>query len=192
MSRIIIDMSPSLDGYVAGTGVSNEHPFGHAGTRLHRWIGFEGVTPTDDDQEAARAMFATAGAVALGRRMFDVGIDKWGPDGAFERPCFVATHRPRAEVKKGSTTFTVVPNIADALARAQASAGEREIIIAGGADIAHQCLATGVVDELRLHVVPILLGSGTSLFPPGVEVDLEARDAVRTPNATHMIYRVLR
>ena len=77
MSKVIADISPSVDGFVAGSGVSVERPFGTAGERLHRWIGFEGTEPTAEDRAAAEAMYATAGAVVIGRRMFDVGIGPW-------------------------------------------------------------------------------------------------------------------
>lgn len=193
MSRIIIEMSPSLDGYIAGNGITNEQPFGHAGHRLHRWIGFEGVTPSAVDQEALQQVFANAGAVIIGRRMFDVGIDKWGDDGAFGRPVFVVTHQPRESFAKGPTTFTFVTSIAEALARAKTAAGARDVIVCGGASIAQQCLAAGVVDEMRLHIVPTLLGRGTQLFSALSQiVELEVTSVVPSPNATHMTFKVSR
>lgn len=165
MGRILLDLSPSLDGFIAGAGVSEAAPFGDAGHRLHAWLGFEGATPDATDKQAVSRVLATAGAVVIGRRMFDVGIAQWGEDGAWERPCFVVTHRRREDLVRGSTTFCFVTDgLLAALERARATAGKRDVVVAGGADIARQCLATGMVDELRLHVVPVLLGHGTRLW----------------------------
>lgn len=192
MGRVIIDMSPSLDGFVAGNGVSAAAPFGDAGHRLHRWLGFEGTTPAPADVSAAQGMFASAGAVVIGRRMFDVGIDRWGAEGAFGMPCFVVTHRGGGDLVRGRTTFRfATAGIRRALEDARAAAGDRDIVIAGGAGIARQCLAAGLVDELRLHVVPVLLGGGTPLFDATTRVELEPLWVEASPNATHVTYRVL-
>ena len=193
MSRVVLDISPSLDGYVAGHGrIAPETPFGEAGHRLHRWIGFEDGTPDAVDDAAARRMFADAGAVVLGRRMFDVGIDHWGEDGAFGLPCFVVTNRAREPLRRGPTRFEFVgAHVAEAIALARAAAGGREVIVVGGADIARQCLQAGLVDELRLHVVPVLLGRGVRLFEaplPALELELLASEA--SVNAMHQTYRV--
>lgn len=193
MGRIIVDMSPSLDGYIAGKGVSTELPFGDAGHRLHHWLGFEDRIPADADRDAAQRMFETAGAVIVGRRMFDVGIDRWGDDGAFGKPCFVVTHRPAQRLVKGPTTFEFCESTSGALSRARQAAGNLDVIIAGGADIAQQCLAAGAVDELRLHVVPVLLGGGTSLFAKSrTPMELDATQVVPSPHATHITFKVVR
>lgn len=193
MGRVIIDLSPSLDGYIAGNGVSAERPFGDAGHRLHHWLGFEGVDPEQADHAAAERMFRNAGAVVIGRRMFDVGIGLWGDDGAFGMPCFVVTHRPADKLVKGPTTFEFCESTVQALMRAQAAAGALDVVVAGGADIAQQCMAAGMVDELRLHVVPVLLGSGTRLFAPGQpRAELRPREAVATAYATHVTLDVVR
>lgn len=194
MARVIIDMSPSLDGFVAGEGVTIDAPFGDAGHRLHRWLGMDGGVPEAADDEAARRMFANAGAVVIGRRMFDVGIGHWGEDGAFGLPCFVATHRSREPLQRGATRFVFVTDgVEAAMARACNVAGERDVIVAGGAGVARQCLAAGLVDELRLHVVPVLLGRGTRLFDaPMPRCEAEPLDLVRTGNAVHQSFRVLK
>jgi dihydrofolate reductase len=193
MSRITIDMSPSLDGYIAGPGVTNEQALGHSGHLLHRWIGLGGARQAAADRQAAGDMFATAGAVVIGRRMFDVGIDKWGEDGAFERPCFVVTRRPRAVLTKGPTVFTFVTSVPEAIRLARAAAGSRDVVVAGGAEIAQQCLAARIVDEIRLHVVPVLLGGGTLLFSPTSQLqELELTSVTPSPNATHVTYKVVR
>ncbi|WP_109507607.1 dihydrofolate reductase family protein [Nocardioides speluncae] len=195
MSKVIVDVSPSLDGYLAGEEVSVERPFGTAGHRLHRWLGFEGATPAEADHEAAAAMFVTAGAVVLGRRMFEVGIGTWGADGAFGRPCFVATHRPHENVDRGPTSFEFVTDgVPETVAKARAAAGGKDVIVVGGASVVQQCLAAGLVDEMRLHVVPVLLGAGTPLFADSsaAPVELEQTGVVATAEAVHVTYRVTR
>lgn len=190
MARVILDISPSLDGYVAGNDITVDAPFGDAGMRLHRWIGFDGGQPEAADQAAAASMFATAGAVVLGRRMFDVGIAHWGPDGAFERPTMVVTRRARDDLVRGATTFHFeTAGVAAAIKRARDISGERDVIVAGGADIARQCLALGLIDELRLHVVPITLGSGASIFGGGAMTEWQLASSQVTRNALHQIYR---
>ena len=189
MSKVIVEISPSVDGFVAGSGVSVERPFGDAGHRLHRWIGFEGTEPTGEDDAAAEAMFATAGAVVIGRRMFDVGIGPWGDDGAFGLPTFVVTSRGGEPLVKGPTTFHFVTDgIAAAVERARDAAHGKDIVVAGGADIVQQCLRAGAVDELRLHVVPVLLGRGTPLFERGDATELTLAGAVQSPHALHLTY----
>jgi dihydrofolate reductase len=137
-------------------------------------------------------MFESAGAVVIGRRMFDVGIGHWGNDGAFGMPCFVVTHHPVSKMVKGPTTFEFCESISRALILAQEAAGDRDVVVAGGADIAQQCLALGVVDELRLHVVPVLLGFGTSLFAETPSpVELKTTDVAVSPNATHIALTVV-
>lgn len=190
MGRVILDMSPSVDGYVAGRGVSVAEPFGDAGHRLHRWLRSTAATPEDD--RAAARMFANAGAVLIGRRMFEVGIGTWGDDGAFGLPTFVVTSRAREPLVKGPTTFTFVTEGLDAaLAKAVAAAGDRDVVVAGGAALARQCAEAGHVDELRLHVVPVLLGGGTPLFDGDTpRHELVATDVVQSPNATHLTFVV--
>jgi dihydrofolate reductase len=191
MGSVVVDVSPSVDGFLAGPGVSVERPMGAAGLRLHRWIGLDGGRPDADDRAAAQAMFAHTGAVVIGRRMFDVGIRTWGADGAWGMPTFVVTHRLEPELVRGPTTFAFVGSLAAALAAARAVAGPRDVLIAGGAALVQQALAAGVVDALRLHVVPVLLGAGTRLFdgaPAGFE--LEPVSSMQSANANHLVFRV--
>lgn len=190
MTKIIVEISPSVDGYVAGAGVSVAKPFGDAGLRLHRWIGFEDTEPTAVDAERAAAMFEGVGAVVLGRTMFEVGIGEWGPGGAFGRPCFVVTHRPHEDVVRETTTFSFgTDGVAAAVDRARAAAGDQDVIVVGGAEVVRQCLDLGVVDELRLHVVPVVLGGGTRLFGSSPRLELECVSAESTPYATHLTYK---
>src|SRR4029450_590762 len=106
MGKVVVEISPSVDGYVAGPGVAVGRPFGSAGSRLHRWMGEDGFRATEPDREALVRMYAKAGAVVLGRRMFDVGIDLWGEDGAFRLPAFVVTNRGEETLVGGPAAFT--------------------------------------------------------------------------------------
>ncbi|WP_219413133.1 dihydrofolate reductase family protein [Pseudonocardia nigra] len=193
MGDVIVEVSPSVDGYVAGRGVAVERPFGDAGLRLHRWIGLDGGEPSAADRAAGERMFAGTGAIVIGRRMFDVGIGTWGDDGAFGVPVVVVTNRPAEDLVKGPTTFHFCTDgVVAAIERAREAADGRDVVVNGGADVIQQSLAAGLVDEIRLHVVPVLLGGGTRLFerPLGEQVELEQTDCVTTPLATHLTFRV--
>lgn len=192
MGRVIVDVSPSLDGYLAGRGVSVEHPFGDAGPRLHRWMGADGGVPTDEDRTEAARMFDGLGAVVLGRTMFDVGIDLWGDDGAWGCKCYVVSHRPQADIVRGPTTFTFVDGVEHAVELARQTAGTGDVLLPGGADIVQQALWAGLVDEVRLHLVPVLLGSGVPLFREGgPRLALRTTRVVVTPNAVHQAFEVI-
>lgn len=193
MTRVIVDMSPSLDGFVAGTGVSVDAPFGTAGLRLHRWLGFEGAAPDDADDRAAAKILATAGAVVIGRRMFDVGIGLWGDDGAWGMPCFVVTSRPREPLVRGRTVFYfVTEGVEAAVAKASDAAGGKDVVVAGGADVAQQCVALGLVNELRLHVIPVLLGQGARMFPnTNCKFELRLISSILSRNAVHQNFELI-
>ena len=158
------DLSMSVDGFVAGPNVSIGNPMGDGGEQLHDWM-FAGKTEAESTawQES---LFAPVGALVMGRRMLDLGIGPWGENPVFHAPVFVLTHDAHAPiVKQGGTTYTFVTGgLDEALGLARAAAGELDIAIAGGADLVRQCLAAGVIEEIRLHLVPILLGDGTKLF----------------------------
>jgi dihydrofolate reductase len=193
MGKVVVDVSPSLDGYLAGRGVAVGRPFGDADTRLHRWMGEDGFAPTAGDRDALDRMYATTQAVVLGRTMFDVGIDPWGEDGAFRLPAFVVTHRAGENLVRGPTTFTFVTDgVARAVELARAAAGDHDVLVVGGAEIIQQCVSAALVDEIRLHLVPVLLGAGTRLFEHSLadSIELEQTDQVATPFATHLTFRV--
>jgi dihydrofolate reductase len=193
MGKVIADISMSVDGYSAGPKIGTEHPLGEGGQRLHRWIGQDGTETSEADREVAGRIFATSGAVVLGRRMFDVGEEPWGDDGAFGKPCFVVTHRPRERLVKGPTTFTfVTEGVHRAVELACTAAGDRDVWVPGGADVVRQLLLAGLVDDLRLHVVPVLFGRGTLLFDGGFpdSIELEQVEATTTPLATHLTFRI--
>jgi dihydrofolate reductase len=198
MSKVTCDMSMSVDGFVAGTHQRLEEPFGDGPRgRLHRWM-FE---RPEEHAEVLSAITA-AGAYVMGRNMFGPGRGAWdetwtgwwGPEPPYHGPVFVLTHHEREPVRmQGGTTFTFVTDgIESALAQARAAAGDRDVAIAGGAATVNQYLAAGLIDELRLHVAPLILGAGERLFAGVADVDLELVAGRSTELVTHLTYRVPR
>jgi dihydrofolate reductase len=198
MANVTCDIAMSLDGYVAGTDQRLDEPFGDGPRgRLHRWM-------LDRPKENAAEVEAitAAGAYVMGRNMFGPGRGEWDPDWTgwwgedppYHAPVFVLTHHPREPLtKKGGTTFTFVTDgIVAALGRARAAAGDADVAIAGGAATINQYLAAGLIDELRLHVAPLVLGGGERLFEGVVDVDLEPVSVRQTDLVTHLTYRVPR
>ncbi|MDQ3953039.1 MAG: dihydrofolate reductase family protein [Actinomycetota bacterium] len=203
----------SLDGFVAGANQSVESPLGEGGEGLHEWaVGLEAFRRPHGmeggDVDASTSVLEErddAGATIMGRNMFGGGPgpwgDKawegwWGDDPPFQHPVFVLTHHPREPlVKAGGTTFTFVTDgIESALAQAREAASGRDVLLGGGADAARQYLAAGLLDEVLLHVVPLLLHDGERLFDGlrGAGVRLEQADAIPAPGVTHLRYRVRR
>jgi dihydrofolate reductase len=188
MSRLVLDLSISLDGCAAGSNITAENPMGDNGERLHDWM-FTGATETGRRIKAE--MFAGAGAVIVGRAMFDLGKRYWDPDPeTFHRlPVFVVTHRPGEPiVDPGGSTFTfVTEGIEKGLVSAREAAGAGDVVVLGGPTIAGQFLAAGLLAEARLHIVHILLGAGTPLFDPrlGRFQELEATRIVEDAGVTH-------
>ncbi|MEV8611052.1 dihydrofolate reductase family protein [Amycolatopsis sp. NPDC051373] len=188
MGKVVAEISMSLDGVVAGPGTDTDNRLGRDGELLHTWM----AHGTEADHDVMAGFFTGTGAFVLGRTTFDMGIDVWGPDGAFERPAFVLTHRPAEPLERGKTTFTFVTDGPEAaLAQAREAAGERDVVLMSGSAIS-QYLRLGLVDELRLHLVPLLFGDGVRLFDDfaGRRVALERTDVVTTPTMTHLTYRV--
>lgn len=194
MGKVLLEVSMSLDGYVAGPDVSAEAPMGRGGEVLHEWM-FAGRSP-DDSQRFETDHFSDVGALIIGRRMADVGIGPWGEEPTFHAPVFVVTHRPAETIeKRGGTAYTfVTEGIEHALARARDAAGPDDVLVNGGADIARQYLQLGTIEELRLHLVPVTLGAGTPLFPEAVSprIRLRPASADTTPLATHLTYTLER
>jgi dihydrofolate reductase len=215
MSRLRFDISVSADGFVAGPNPTLELPLGKGGEELHQWIvgleswrkhhGLEGGTSGPDDAVVDEGVSAT-GAVLMGRKMFSGGEGPWeddpnrdgwwGDDPPFRKPVFVLTHHARETVTKpNGTSYTFVTDgIEAALDQARSAAGEKDVSIGGGADVVQQYLAAGLVDEMELHVVPVLLGRGVRLFGDG-GMSLTALERTRVVDSravTHMRYRIAR
>ncbi|HEX6450847.1 MAG TPA: dihydrofolate reductase family protein [Trebonia sp.] len=200
MGAVVLDMSMSLDGFVAGPGPRVGVPLGDGGQRLHDWMfsgrtdpgkALEGGQAADVNGAVARELFATTGAVLMGRRIFELGIGPWA-DTPFPVPCFVLTHHAPEDLVMASGTFTfVTEGLAAALDRARAAAGSRNVL-AHSPDIAQQLLRAGLLDEIQLHLVPILLGEGLRLFEHTGEAsrELELTGMIEAPDVTHLYYRL--
>ena len=204
-----LNISISLDGFVAGPNPTLEEPLGHGGEQLHEWIvvleswrrqhGLEGGETNPDDDVMRRAQDRT-GAFVMGRRMFSGGSGPWendpkangwwGDDPPFGGPVFVVTHHAREPLALGTTTYTFVDGVDTALQQARAAAGDRDVQIAGGGNVAEQALDAGLLDELQLHVAPILLGGGTRLFDAAQAKKLELVGVQGSPaGVAHVTYR---
>jgi dihydrofolate reductase len=213
MGKLTLDITMSLDGFVAGPNQTLEHPLGEGGERLHEWIvglaswrerhGLSGGDMNDDAEVVAEATNAT-GAYLMGRRMFSGGEGPWeddpkgdgwwGDDPPFRAPVFVLTHHPRESVVKGRTTFTFVTDgIEAALERARTAAGGKDVMLAGGANVAQQYLGAGLLDEMQIHLVPLLLRDGVRLFEGlrGDGIEVETTRVIASPTVTHLRYRVV-
>ena len=212
MSQVRSHISISLDGYVAGPNQTMENPLGEGGERLHDWVvatqswraqhGKEGGE-RGADSEVAEEVAQNVGAHIMGRKMFgppgggpwdESWRGWWGEDPPFHTPVFVVTHHPREsiEMQGGTTYHFITDGIESALEQARAAAGDRDVLIAGGANAIQQYLAAGLLDELYLHVAPIVLGGGERLLENVGEPTLEPVEVVGSHAATHVKYRVLR
>ncbi|MER6848234.1 dihydrofolate reductase family protein [Streptomyces flaveolus] len=200
--RVICDITISVDGYSAGLHQTEERPFGDdggdgSGAALHAWM-FE----TPDENRAELDRLSAAGAFIMGRNMFGPVRGEWdrrwngwwGDDPPFHAPVFVLTHHPREpQPMAGGTTYHFVTDgIASALARGRAAAGDGDVLVHGGATTVNQYLAAGLVDELRLHIVPLTLGAGTRLFEGVPPLELEQVTSRPASLVTHVTYRVPR
>jgi dihydrofolate reductase len=211
MSRLTSHISVSLDGFVAGPNQTLDNPLGEGGERLHDWViatrswreqhGKEGGEQ-NADSEVVEASLQNLGAVIMGRKMFGRGpgpwdeswIGWWGEEPPFHVPVFILTHHPREPLEmKGGTTFTFVTDgIESALEQARAAAGDQDVMVAGGAKAIQQYLAAGLLDELFLHIAPVLLGGGERLLEDVGDPTLEPVEVVASPAVTHVRYRVAR
>jgi dihydrofolate reductase len=211
MNSVTCHISISLDGFAAGPNQSFENPLGEGGLRLHQWVfndaawrrqhGLEGGED-GPDSDVIEEVVADVGAYIMGRKMFGGGdgpwdpdwMGWWGEDPPFHTPVFVLTHHPREPLTmEGGTTFTFVTDgIEAALDQARAAAGERDVMIAGGAHAVQQYLAAGLLDELYLHIVPIVLGAGERLLDDVGDPKLEPVKVVPSTAVTHVKYRVVR
>jgi dihydrofolate reductase len=213
MTKLRFNMMMSLDGYVAGPDQSEENPIGVGGMQLHEWLfplaAFrethgEGGGEVNASTPVVEGWFENVGAVIMGRNMFgpirgpwgdDPWRGWWGEDPPFHNPVFVLTHHPREplEMEGGTTFHFVTDGIEGALERAREAAGEKDISLGGGASVARQYLAAGLLDEMELSIVPLLLGSGERLLEDvGADPKLEQLRAVEAPGVAHLKYRVLR
>src|SRR5919201_6093374 len=192
MPKVLLEMSMSLDGCVTGPDVGPDEPMGRGGERLHDWM-FEGRSGSESEAFLIEKL-KDIGAVIVGRRMADLGIVHWGEEPVFHCPVFVVTNRPAEAIERaGGTSYTFVTGgIDEALERAREAAGTADIIVGGGAEIARQYLRAGAIDELRLHLVPLILGGGTPFFDDGTTIGLRTIEVTAEPKVTHLTYEVER
>jgi dihydrofolate reductase len=201
MGRVTCDLTISLDGFSAGINQSEQRPFGEDGgdgwaDKLHAWYS-EG--PEEHPDEFARMM--TAKAFIMGRNMFGPVRGEWdrqwngwwGDNPPYHGPVFVLTHHARdpQPMDGGTTFYFVTDGMEAAFKRAREAAGDGDISIHGGATTVNQYLSAGMLDELRLHIVPLTLGAGTRLFDGVPQLNLEQVESRAATSVTHLIYRVL-
>jgi dihydrofolate reductase len=212
MRKVRFSITMSIDGYIAGPDPGLESPLGRGGERLHEWAlaleawrrphGLEGGE-VNASTPVIEATQENVGAYLMGRKMFGGGPGDWGDDPwngwwgdepPFHAPVFVVTHHAREPLELQETTFTFVTDGAEAaLEQARAAAGERDVLISGGASVVGQCLDAGLVDELSVSVAPVLLGGGTPLFADRSAAEqLEQIGVISAPGVAHVTYRVVR
>ena len=193
-------MSMSLDGYIAGPNDSDVNPLGDGGEQLHQWMsgggeGGPGEGQTGVDKDIFDELRSDTGAMISGRRLYDIthGWNGAHPFGGV--PVFVVTREVPEEIPSGATPFTfVTAGIAAALAQATEAAGSKSVYVIGGASIDQQLLDAGLVDELRIDVIPILLGGGIQLFGTlqGAPIGLTQVGVKPSRDVTHLRYRLTR
>jgi dihydrofolate reductase len=212
MSRLRYAVSMSADGFVAGPGQSREHPLGVRGELLHQWMrelaiwrsqaGLTGGVVNASTEVIARED-DNVGAIIMGRNMFGGGPGPWrepawdgwwGENPPFHLPVFVLTRHQRAPLEcQGGTRFEfITAGPAAALDRARSAAGGTDVVISGGAGAARQYLQAGLIDELLIHLVPVLLGAGTRLFdsPELAQIRMQQHNVIEAPGVTHLTYRI--
>ena len=190
MGKVVLTFSMSLDGFIAGPGISMKHAMGVGGERLHKWISHKSPENTID-LGMAKELFAKVGAVVLGKRTYDVGLQHWG-DTPYPVPSFVVTHAVRDKTEMKSAAFTFVNDgIANAVQQAKTAAAGKVVIVMG-ANIAQQMLKAGLADEIYIQLVPVLLGGGSRLFEHfgAAPIELTCDRAINSPHITHLKYKV--
>jgi len=202
MGIVTANLAISLDGFTAGPDQSPEQPFGTGADALTAWMFQVDQPGREADKQILDDVHANTGAHVMGRNMFGPGRGEWdldwtgwwGAEPPYHAPVFVLTHHGREPLPmQGGTTFTfVTENIESALEQAQEAAGSKDVEIAGGAATAGQYLRAGLLDELVLHLVPVVLGAGERLLDGLDGLALEPVEVIASPVVTHLRYRVPR
>jgi dihydrofolate reductase len=202
--KVVLDITTSLDGFIAGPNDGPDNGLGDGGERLHEWLfdlegwrephGLSGGKK-NRDSEIMEEFFERTGAMIVGKRMFD-NAGGWGDEPPFHKPVFVLTHETReTEAKEGGTTFIFVNDgVESALEQARAAAEDKDVGIGGGANTAQQFMKAGLLNEMQIHVSPLLLGGGIRLFDQigPDDLKLEITKVVESPRVTHLSYRILK
>ena len=191
MSKVAFNISMSLDGFITAGNQTREQPLGENGEFLHEWFFNSGA----EGDDYVKQLTSGVGAVICGRKCYDDSVTYWdegGPTGALKLPLFVVTHRPLL-ASHSTGIYHAANSIADAVSQAKRAAGSKDVSLMGGGDVFRQSLVAGFVDEIELHIVPVLFGAGTRLFDilPG-QIKLEPTTSLDTPLARHLAYRVLK
>ncbi|WP_412740225.1 dihydrofolate reductase family protein [Krasilnikovia sp. MM14-A1259] len=195
MAKVVADISMSVDGFVTGPDPGLDQGLGRGGEALHTWA-FRG---DHVDAEVLAEAVDNTGVIVMGRRLFDIvdGPYGWnddvgyGADAVGQQPVLVVTRNPPDKVRMADRVTFVVDGVGSAVSKACTMAEERDVVVMGGAEVIRGCLDAGLLEELRLHVSPVLLGAGTPLFAGGV-APRELRQVRVRPSgtATHLTYRV--
>jgi dihydrofolate reductase len=189
MTKVIFDISMSLDGFIAAPDRTPEEPLGTGGQRLHDWA--------MSDRGHLSEWVTSAGAVICGRRTYDDSLPWWGPDGpsgAARLPVFVLTNRDPGEVPEGGVYRFVTGGIESVLREARQTAGDKNVTVMGGAETGQKFISAGLVDEISVHIVPVMFGGGTRMFERIGDdyIQLEVTGVIDTPEATHLQYRIVK
>ena len=191
MGKVIFDVSMSLDGFISGANVRPEAGLGDGGERLHEW-GFNSADPRN--REIVEG-WTNTGAVIVGRTTYDLSIPYWGADGplgAARVPTVVVSHSVPKDIPDGGV-YTFVDSVEAALEAAKKAAGDKDVSITG-ANVAQQFITLGLIDEVSIHLVPVLFGSGTPLFGDlnSEHISLETLEVIETPEVIHLGFRVVK
>jgi dihydrofolate reductase len=193
MTKVIFDISMSLDGFVTASNVRPEEPLGDGGQRLHEWAFGEDERNRELLAEAVDAV----GAVVAGRHTYDLSVPWWGvdgPTGPARVPVFVITHAEPEDAPEGGVYAFVTDGIESALEQAKAAAGDQDVAVMGGAEIGQKYILAELVDEISIHLVPVLFGGGTRMFEHlgGEHIQLETAGVIETPLATHLRFHIVK
>jgi len=191
MGKVVYDISMSLDGFVSGANVRLEAGLGDGGERLHEWA-FN--SPDPHDREIVEGWVNT-GAIITGRKTYDLSIQYWGADGPIQAarvPVIVLSHSVPTDVPAGGV-YTFVDSVEAAFEKAKQAAGDKDIGVQGP-NVAQQLINLGLVDEISIHLVPVLFGSGVRLFESagGAHIPLETVEVIKTAEAIHLRLRVVK
>jgi dihydrofolate reductase len=192
VTKVVADITMSLDGFVTGPDPDLEHGLGHGGEPLHTWV----MEADEIDSEVLNESMEMSGAVVMGRNLFDIidGPHGWNDDMGYGAghaaapPFFVVTHSAPDDIRLKLDFSFVTDGLPSAIDRASAAAGTKEVVVMGGGDVIRQCLDEGLADELRIHLSPIVLGSGTPLFADSKRQEFVQTSVRVSSNATHLIY----
>jgi dihydrofolate reductase len=192
MGKVVLDTSMSLDGFMTAANQTAEEPMGEGGLRLMDWV----LGGDQRNSELLEGWVSGLGASIAGRRTYDTSVPWWGedgPSGPARRPLFVVTHEAPPSSPNDEVYRFVTDGIESALEQAKAAAGDKDVTVMGGANLGCHYIAAGLVDELQIHLAPVLFGSGTRMFDELGEghLKLEPIETIETPAAVHLRFRIV-